>query len=101
VEGAEVTFDVDGRTVRQQRASLRPNTSATVTFEPFPLPPAVARATVRVTPDALAQDDAFHFVLAPGGDLPVLVLENGPRAAAASTSSAPWPSAIGRGSAST
>jgi hypothetical protein len=78
VEGAEVTFDVDGRTVRQQRASLGPNTSATVTFEPFPLPPTVARATVRVTPDALAQDDAFHFVLAPGGDLPVLVLENGP-----------------------
>ncbi|PYQ42609.1 MAG: hypothetical protein DMF77_12420, partial [Acidobacteria bacterium] len=78
VEGAEVTFDVDGRTVRQQRASLGPNTSATVTFEPFPLPPAVARATVRVTPDALAQDDAFHFVLAPGGDLPVLILENGP-----------------------
>ena len=78
VEGAEVTFDVDGRTVRQQRASLGPNTSATVTFEPFPLPPTVARATVRVTPDALAQDDTFHFVLAPGGDLPVLVLENGP-----------------------
>jgi len=78
VEGAEVAFDVDGRTVRQQRASLGPNRSATVTFEPFPLPPAVARGTVRVTPDALPQDDTFHFVLAPGGDLPVLVLENGP-----------------------
>jgi hypothetical protein len=78
VEGVEVTFDVDGRTVRQQRASLGPNTSATVTFDPFPLPPTVARATVRITPDALAADDTFHFVLAPGGDLPVLVLENGP-----------------------
>jgi hypothetical protein len=77
VEGAEVTFDVDGRTVRQQRARLGPNTSATVTFEPFPLPPTVARGTIRVTPDTLAQDDTFHFVLAPGGDLPVLVLENG------------------------
>ncbi|HEV7500925.1 MAG TPA: VWA domain-containing protein, partial [Vicinamibacteria bacterium] len=41
VEGAEVTFDVDGRTVRQQRASLGPNSSATVTFDPFPLPPTV------------------------------------------------------------
>jgi aerotolerance regulator-like protein/VWA domain-containing protein len=78
VEGAEVAFDVDGRTVRQQRARLGPNQSATVTFDPFPLPPAVARGTVRVTPDALAQDDTFHFVLAPGGDLPVLALENGP-----------------------
>ena len=78
VEGVEVAFDVDGRTVRQQRANLGPNTSATVTFDPFPLPPTLARATIRVTPDALAQDDTFHFVLAPGGDLPVLVLENGP-----------------------
>ena len=70
---------MDGRAVRQQRASLGPNTSATVTFEPFPLPP---RARPRHRPRAprtrLAQDDAFHFVLAPGGDLPVLVLENGP-----------------------
>jgi aerotolerance regulator-like protein/VWA domain-containing protein len=78
VRDLEVAFEVEGRVVRQQRASLGPNTSATVTFEAFPLPPNVARATVRVTPDALAQDDAFHLVLAPGGDLPVLVLENGP-----------------------
>ncbi|HEV7501461.1 MAG TPA: hypothetical protein VGQ33_15710, partial [Vicinamibacteria bacterium] len=43
-----------------------------------PLSPSVARATVRVAPDALPQDDAYHFVLAPGSDLPVLVLEDGP-----------------------
>jgi hypothetical protein len=73
-----VTFEVDGRVVRDQKASLGPNTSASVTFDPFPLPPATARATVRVTPDALAEDDAFHLVLAPGGDLPVLALESGP-----------------------
>jgi hypothetical protein len=77
VEGATVTFEVDGRAVRQQPASLAPNTSASVRFEPFPLPPSVARATVRVTPDALAEDDVFHLVLAPGGDLRVLVLEAG------------------------
>jgi hypothetical protein len=73
-----VTFEVDGRVVRDGKASLGPNTSASVTFDPFPLPPGTARATVRVAPDALAEDDAFHFVLAPGGDLPVLALENGP-----------------------
>jgi hypothetical protein len=78
VSEVDVVFEVDGRVVRQQRASLGPNTSATVTFDPFPLPPTLARATVRVTADALAQDDAFHLVLTPGGDLPVLVLENGP-----------------------
>jgi Aerotolerance regulator N-terminal/von Willebrand factor type A domain len=73
-----VSLEVDGRVVRQQQASLGPNASATVTFEPFPLPPSVARATVRLAPDALPEDDAFHFVLAPGSDLPVLVLEDGP-----------------------
>jgi hypothetical protein len=78
VSDVDVTFEVDGRVVRQQKASLGPNTSASVTFEPFPLPPTTARATVRVTPDALPEDDTFHLVLAPGGDLPVLSLENGP-----------------------
>jgi hypothetical protein len=77
VRDVEVAFEVDGRVLRQQRASLGPNTSATVTFDAFPLPPSVARATVRVAPDGLAQDDTFHLVLAPGGDLPVLVLESG------------------------
>jgi len=58
--------------------SLGPNTSATVLFDAFPLPPSAARATIRAAPDALAPDDAFHFVLAPGGDVPVLILESGP-----------------------
>jgi Aerotolerance regulator N-terminal/von Willebrand factor type A domain len=71
----EFVLEVDGRPVRQQRASLAPNTSATVTFEAFPLPAAAARAVVRAAPDGLPPDDAFHFVLAPGGDVAVLVLE--------------------------
>ena len=76
VDGLDVALEVDGRPVRQQKTSLAANTSATVTFEPFPLPAAPARAAVRATPDGLPQDDAFSFVLAPGGDLRVLVLES-------------------------
>jgi len=78
VNDLEVSFDLEGRTVRQQRTTLGANSSATVTFEAFPLPPTATRATVRVAPDALPADDAFHVVLSPGGDLPVLVLESGP-----------------------
>lgn len=77
-DGVAVSLEVDGRVVRQQPASLGANTAATVTFEPFPLPPSLSRATVRIAPDALPQDDAFHVVLAPGDDLRVVVLEDGP-----------------------
>jgi hypothetical protein len=76
VNGLDVALEVDGRPVRQQKVSLAANTSATVTFEAYPLPAAPARAAVRVTPDGLPHDDAFSFVLAPGGDLRVLVLES-------------------------
>jgi hypothetical protein len=76
VQNLDVALEVDGRPLRQQRTSLGPNTSATVTFDAFPLPSAVTRATVRAAPDRLPHDDAFHFVLAPGGELRVLVLES-------------------------
>jgi len=76
VNDLDLALEVDGRPVRQQRATLAPNTAATVTFDPFPLPGTAARAAVRARPDGLPHDDAFQFVLAPGGDLRVLVLEN-------------------------
>jgi hypothetical protein len=74
-DAVDVSLEVDGRTVRSQRVSLGPNTSANVSFDPFPLPSAAARATVRAAADGLPADDAFSFVLAPGGDVRVLVLE--------------------------
>lgn len=76
VTDLDVGLEVDGRTVRQQKTSLGPNTSATVTFDAFPLPAAPARAAVRLRPDGLAADDAFHFVLAPGGDVNVLLVQS-------------------------
>lgn len=75
VEDLAVTLEVDGRPVREQRASLAANAAVTVTFDAFPLPALEARAAVRTTADGLAHDDAFHFMLAPGGDVRVLVLE--------------------------
>ena len=76
VADLDVALEVDGRVVRQQRASLAPNSAATVTFEAFPLPADEARAAVRTAPSGLPNDDAFHFMLAPGGDVRVLVLES-------------------------
>ena len=74
-EAFDVALEVDGRVVRQRRASLAPNTAATVTFDAFPLPADQTRAAVRIAANGLAGDDAFHFLLAPGGDVRVLVLE--------------------------
>jgi hypothetical protein len=75
VKDLAVALEVDGRPVREQRASLAANAAATVTFDAFPLPAQESRAAVRATADGLAHDDAFHFMLAPGGDVRVLVLE--------------------------
>jgi hypothetical protein len=76
VNDLDLALEVDGRPVRQQRATLAANTATTVRFDPFPLPGAASRAAVRARPDGLPHDDAFQFVLAPGGDLRVVVLES-------------------------
>jgi hypothetical protein len=81
VEDLGVTLELEGRAVRQQRASLAANAAATVTFDALPLPDAESRASVRAAADGLPHDDAFHFLLAPGGDVRVLVVE-GPGAPA-------------------
>ena len=76
VEDLAVTLELEGRAVRQQRATLAANAAATVTFDALPLPDAEARASVRAAADGLPHDDAFHFLLTPGGDVRVLVVES-------------------------
>jgi hypothetical protein len=75
--GTSVALEVDGRTVREQRVDLAANASASVSFEPFPLPSTTSRGIVRASADGLPSDDAFSFVLTPGGDVRALVLEPG------------------------
>jgi von Willebrand factor type A domain/Aerotolerance regulator N-terminal len=70
-----VSLELDGRVLQERRVSLAANSSANVSFADMPLPPGATRGTVRIPADALPADDQFHFVLAPGQDVPVLVLE--------------------------
>jgi len=72
-----VSLEMDGRAVETRTLTLEPNASATVAFGPVALPPATTRASVRAAVDALPQDDAFHFLIAPGREVSVLVLEAG------------------------
>jgi hypothetical protein len=72
-----VSLELDGRSLGEQRANLEANGTATVAFAAFALPTGLARGTLRAAPDALARDDVFHFVLGPGRDVSVLLVESG------------------------
>ncbi len=76
VDAVTVTLEVDGLELEAQPAQLGPNSSATVGFAPFTLSQPWTRGSVRAGGDALAVDDAFHFVLSPGRAVSVLVIES-------------------------
>lgn len=63
VRGRAVSLALQGRVVETKRADIPPNGAATVRFAPAALPAGVTRAVVRLAPDALAADDAYHFTL--------------------------------------
>lgn len=75
--GVEVRLDVAGRTVETSRIDLAANGGGVVTFPSIPVPEIPQRAVVRLAPDALPADDAFHFVLERTATLPVLIVEDG------------------------
>lgn len=69
----ELVLELEGRQVQAEAVSLEPNGSASVRFAAFSPPPQGTRGTVRLAPDALAADNAFHFVVAPRRPLRVLI----------------------------
>jgi hypothetical protein len=70
-----VSFDVDGRTVQTLQTDVPANGTRAVELQPVTLEDRAVRATVRADADALAADDAFHFVLEPAPGLRVLIVE--------------------------
>jgi hypothetical protein len=75
VRDLEVALEIDGRAVETQRVAVGPQASASVKFAPFTLSAAQTRGTIRTANDALARDNAFHFVLSPARPVPVLLVE--------------------------
>ncbi|OFW09141.1 MAG: hypothetical protein A3H96_25210 [Acidobacteria bacterium RIFCSPLOWO2_02_FULL_67_36] len=84
LSGVELSLEIDGRVVQNEHVNLEPHGAASVTFAPFTPTAANTRAVVRVSDDALAADNAFHFVVSPKAPLKVVVAE---RAGAARESS--------------
>ncbi|GMV05758.1 MAG: hypothetical protein AMXMBFR53_20350 [Gemmatimonadota bacterium] len=72
-----VTLELDGQELQTRTVRLAPGEATAVPFAPFTLSQPHTRGTVRIRPDAVAADDARHFVLSPGGALGVAVVEGG------------------------
>jgi len=77
VAGLDVTLEVGGRAQQTQRVNVDANGSASVTFAPFTPEGRDTRGTVRIAADALVNDNAFHFVVAPKRPLKLIIAERG------------------------
>ena len=70
-----IVLEIDGQEVQTQTVHLESTGSAVVTFEAFTLSDVYTRGSIRIDPDALPQDDEFHFVLSPRRAMRTIVLE--------------------------
>jgi hypothetical protein len=84
VEGLEAILEIEGERVDARAVSLEPNSAVTVSFASQPLSEAALRGIVRAGTDSLPEDNAFYFMINPGGTLSVLLLTN-PRGHATDT----------------
>ena len=72
-----VALEIEGHQLETTTVTIGANASASVTFQPFTLAEPAVRGTVRAGSDALAADNAFHFILTPSQPVSVLVVESG------------------------
>jgi len=76
VENLRVSLELNGRELESLPVTVEANSSATVTFAPFTLEDTAMPVSVRAEADALPHDNVFHFTVAPGDVVPVLVVGN-------------------------
>jgi hypothetical protein len=72
-----VTLEIGGRAQQTERVNVAANGSASVTFAAFTPEGRDTRGTVRIANDALASDNAFHFVVEPKRPLKLIIAERG------------------------
>ncbi len=74
VDDLRVSLELNARELESLTVTLEPNSPATVTFSPFTLEETAMPVSVRAAADALPHDDVFHFTVAPGDLVPVLLI---------------------------
>ena len=70
----QVALELNGQEFESLEVTVEANSSATLTFAPFTLEDTAMPVSVRAAADALPHDDVFHFTVAPGDIVPVLVV---------------------------
>lgn len=75
IPALDVALEADGRAIQTQRVRVEANGSTSTTFAPLTLAQSGLRGTVRIAGDALSRDNAFHFVVAPGRPVRIVVAE--------------------------
>lgn len=71
----EVTLRVDDTEVGRTSVVVPLGGSAPVAFDPFTLTNPFTRGELRLSDEGLQADNALHFVVSPGGDLDVLIVD--------------------------
>ena len=70
-----VTLELDGYEVATQLIDIEASGTATVSFDPFIVSEDQLRGTVRISDDALLQDNVFHFTVSSGQLVSVLIVK--------------------------
>jgi len=77
VPSTTVSLEVGGLPVANKPLSVEPGGSASVTFDPFTISSKNLKGTVRLGEDALAIDNAFHFVVSPTEPVRLTIIDRG------------------------
>ena len=81
VSGTTITLDVNGIKHGTKPVQLEPGASASADFEPVLVGARNMKATVTLSPDALATDNTYYFVISPTQPVHITVVDRGNAAA--------------------
>jgi hypothetical protein len=77
LKGGQLALELGGRAIQSKPLDVEANSSTSITFEPVTVAASYMRGSVRASDDALATDNAFHFVVSPAQPVRVIVIDRG------------------------
>lgn len=71
----DIALEIGGRAIQTRRVNVAAHGSSSASFDPVTIADRNLRASVRLSDDALASDNVFHFVVSPQDPLVVVIGE--------------------------